>query len=321
MQILGNLFYAMIFVSAVGSIYCVLSLFANHILRCMLPLWFCVCGMLLFCVPVLSWQVVLVSPEKQEWLDGFYTVCRIWSCGCGFLLVSDLIRLVLAKRAVKNYRICKEERIHNLCRQSGEDIGLKKMPELYWGTLNHPICVTGIVRPAIIMNEEILAQLSESEVSAVLCHELTHIKRKHFLLQRIYTYVCILNWMNPFVWIARGECSLHFETDCDYHVLRLSRGKITAADYASAVIRLLELSAFSAAGSRKGMGALSFLQTKRRIQRITAGSSKRKERITGVLLAILCVITLGISIQFSRGYFYPYPAYQTGTEYSAGYST
>ena len=33
MQILGNIFNAIIFVSAIGGIFCVLSLFINHILR------------------------------------------------------------------------------------------------------------------------------------------------------------------------------------------------------------------------------------------------------------------------------------------------
>lgn len=48
MQILGNIFNAIIFVSAIGGIFCVLSLFINHILRCTLPLWFPLCGMILF---------------------------------------------------------------------------------------------------------------------------------------------------------------------------------------------------------------------------------------------------------------------------------
>ena len=38
MQILGNIFNAVIFVSAIGSIFTVISLFVNHVLRCNLPL-------------------------------------------------------------------------------------------------------------------------------------------------------------------------------------------------------------------------------------------------------------------------------------------
>lgn len=105
MQILGNIFNAIIFVSAIGGIFCVLSLFINHILRCTLPLWFPLCGMILFCVPFLSPDVFLISPETQEWLNGFYIACWVWVCGCGILFVYDTIRSIMAKRALKGYQI------------------------------------------------------------------------------------------------------------------------------------------------------------------------------------------------------------------------
>ena len=47
---------------------------------------------------------------------------------------------------------------------------------------------------------EITAQLSDAELTAVLSHEMTHVRRKHILLERIWAYICILNWFNPLVW-------------------------------------------------------------------------------------------------------------------------
>ena len=189
MQILGNIFNAIIFVSAIGGIFCVLSLFINHILRCTLPLWFPLCGMILFCVPFLSPDVFLISPETQEWLNGFYIACWVWVCGCGILFVYDTIRSIMAKRALKGYQICSTERLNALCLQCAEIVGLKKVPALYWGTLDNPICVTGAIRPAIIMSKTVIEKLTDGELSAVFIHELTHIKRKHILLERIYDYV------------------------------------------------------------------------------------------------------------------------------------
>lgn len=231
MQILGNIFNAIIFVSAIGGIFCVLSLFINHILRCTLPLWFPLCGMILFCVPFLSPDVFLISPETQEWLNGFYTACWVWVCGCGILFVYDTIRSIMAKRALKGYQICNTERLNALCLQCAEIVGLKKVPALYWGTLDNPICVTGAIRPAIIMSKTVIEKLTDGELSAVFIHELTHIKRKHILLERIYDYVCILNWLNPFAWIAKGDFSLHCETDCDCNALKFSQGKVTETEF------------------------------------------------------------------------------------------
>lgn len=62
MQITGNLFCAVIFVSAIGSIFTVISLFADYVLRCNLPLWFSFFGMMLYCVPFLS-------PDESFFMD------------------------------------------------------------------------------------------------------------------------------------------------------------------------------------------------------------------------------------------------------------
>lgn len=320
MQILGSIFNAIIFVSAIGSIFCVLSLFIDRILHCTLPLWFPLCGMILFCFPFLSPDVFLISPETQEWLSGFYIACRIWVCGCGILFIHNAIRSTMAKRALKEYQPCNNEHLNALCLQCAETAGIKKVPALYWGTLDNPICVTGATRPSIIMSKPVIEKLTDSELSAIFFHELTHIKRKHILLERIYDHVCILNWPNPFVWIAKGDFSLHCETDCDRNALKFSQGKVTEAEYAMAIIRLLELSTVQAASPGKGIGALSFVLTKRRIKQLTTKSSKIRDGITAIILAISLILMVAFSVQFSREHFYPYPAYHTGTEYSAGHN-
>jgi len=320
MQILGNIFNAVIFVSAIGSIFTVISLFVNHVLRCNLPLWFSLCGMIFFVVPFLSPDVFLISPEIQDWINGFRIASFLWACGCSVLIVHDVIRLMLAKRAIRRYQICNNERLNSIYTKCAAATTLKNVPTLYCGTLDNPICVTGVICPVIIMNERIIEQLTDNELSAVFFHELTHVKRKHALLERLYDYVCIINWMNPLSWIAKRNFSLHCETDCDFHTIKILRGKITETAYASAIIRLLEYSTVRAAKPGNGIGALDFLLTKRRIKRITARTSKIKDGLTAFMLAVLLVLMLVFSMRFSRGLFYPYPAYNTGIEYSAGYN-
>jgi len=320
MQILGNIFNAVIFVSAIGSIFTVISLFVNHVLRCNLPLWFSLCGMIFFVVPFLSPDVFLISPEIQDWINGFRIASFLWACGCSVLIVHDVIRLMLAKRAIRRYQICNNERLNSIYTKCAAATTLKNVPTLYCGTLDNPICVTGVICPVIIMNERIIEQLTDNELSAVFFHELTHVKRKHALLERLYDYVCIINWMNPLSWIAKRNFSLHCETDCDFHTIKMLRGKITKTEYASAIIRLLEYSTVRAAKPGNGIGALDFLLTKRRIKRITARTSKIKDGLTAFMLAVLLVLMLVFSMRFSRELFYPYPAYNTGIEYSAGYN-
>ena len=130
MQILGNIFNAVIFVSAIGSIFTVISLFVNHVLRCNLPLWFSLCGMIFFAVPFLSPDVFLISPEIQNWINGFRIASFLWACGCGVLIAHDMIRLMLAKRAIKRYQICNNERLNNIYTKCAAATTLKNVPIL-----------------------------------------------------------------------------------------------------------------------------------------------------------------------------------------------
>ena len=45
-----------------------------------------------------------------------------------------------------------------------------------------------VIFPRRILNERIIEQLTDNELSAVFFHELTHVKRKHALLERLYDY-------------------------------------------------------------------------------------------------------------------------------------
>lgn len=318
MQILGKIFNALLFVSAMGGIFCVLSLFAARVLRCALPLWVPLCGMALFCVPILSPEVSLLSPERQDWLSGYRIACWIWAGGCGVFLLCDIVRAALAKRALKGYPRCNNERITAICAHCAQTIGLKKAPALYYGTLENPVCVTGAIRPALLMDKAIVERLNDTELSAVFFHELTHVKRRHLLWERIYDVVCLANWFNPFAWIARREFSLHCEMDCDDKALKASQGEMAQREYALAILRLLELSTIRATQPGRGAGALSFLLAKRRLKRITAKPSKIRERMLCAALAVSLALTVALSLRFSREHFYPYPAYSVGTEYSTG---
>ncbi len=107
-----DVFNVVIFVSAIGSIFTVISLFVNYVLRCNLPLWFSLCGMIFFVVPFLSPDVFLISPEIQDWINGFRIASFLWACGCGVFIAYDMIRLMLAKQAIKNYQVCNNERLN-----------------------------------------------------------------------------------------------------------------------------------------------------------------------------------------------------------------
>lgn len=316
MQIIGNLFNIILFVTVVGGAFTLLSLLANRVFRFALPLWFGICGIFAYIIPLPTPGLRLIPPEKQSWINGYYIACVVWVCGIVILSVIDVVRSTLAHHAIRSYRVCTDERINGICIHCGQLIGIKKNPSIYFGTLDDPACVVGTLRPAIILNEVIIKQLTDIELTTVLSHEITHMKRRHIILERIFHYVCIINWFNLLSWIAKKNFAVHCEVDCDRHTLKLLHGRITDVDYASAMLRLLELSMVHTPKAGYGMSALGFLLAKRRMKLIMSRLTKTKSIIITIILAVLLTAAILFSMMLSRGHFYPYPAYDTLPEYS-----
>lgn len=319
MQILGNIFYIILFVTVVGSLCAVLSLLANRVFHFALPFWYSVCSVVAYIFPILAPGLYLFSPEKQVWPAGYYMACFIWVGGFTFFLIFDSIRSLFARKAINKYKVCDDDRINRICARFTQSVGLRNAPAVYYGTLDDPACVVGVFRPTVILRESIVKQLSDTELMAVLGHEITHIRRGHIILERIYDYACMMNWFNPLAWIAKKDFAVCCEIDCDQNTLRYFDKAVTDTDYTAAMLHLLELSAVQGNKSRRGMSALGFLIAKRRIEVMTARPLKRTKVVKTVVIAITLISVILFSIMASRQHFYPYPAFDMGIEYAVDY--
>ena len=248
MASLYNAFYIILFTSLIGGVFTIVSFLINRIFRIVLPLWAGFGGMALYVVPVFSPGLFPVSPERQIWVEGYKLASVIWGCGIILSALCCLLRMQMGYRAINCCRICDERHINSICVQCAVAAKLKNIPTVYFGGLDDPACVIGVVH-----------------LTAVLEHEIMHIKRGHMVLGRINDVICILNWFNPIAWAAKREFDVLCEIDCDRSALSVLRGKIDHKEYALTMLRLLELSAVGVSVSGVSMSVSGFLLTKRRM--------------------------------------------------------
>jgi beta-lactamase regulating signal transducer with metallopeptidase domain len=215
------------------------------------------------------------------------------------------------------YRVCDDERINRIYYDCISISGLKEAPVLYFGMLNEPACVVTFFHPVIILNEVIVKQLMEKELVIVLCHELTHIKRRHHIYQNIYNLINILHWFNLFAWISKNDFAEHCEIDCDQKSLSIMNCKVTEIEYATTMLHLMELSSSHCKHKVGGIEALGYLHAKQRMNVILNELTRVWRIICMVILVLFITLTLLYSVYVSRSYFYPYPAYDIASEYSA----
>jgi len=142
--------------------------------------------------------------------------------------------------------------------------------------------VVGFVKPIILFPLGLVNQLSGEEVSAILAHELAHIKRHDFLFNLIQSLAEAVFYYHPGIWYISTTISKEREHCCDDLAIKHSVGKVS---YAKTLVRLQELKletiqpAVAMAG-RRG----TFTQRIHRILDQPVQSSQFKEKLVAALL-------------------------------------
>ena len=123
-----------------------------------------------------------------------------------------------------------------------------------------------------------------SVLSMTIAHERYHqIRKDHWVRALSYCLLCV-HWMNPLCWLAYNLMVKDMEMSCDEHVL--AGGKDLRAAYSNALLSL------STKKMRYIVAPVTFggVNVKDRI--VNAMHFKRSGRITSLIAALICVLTL-----------------------------
>ena len=98
--------------------------------------------------------------------------------------------------------------------------------------------VVGLLKPVLLLPEGIMDRLTESQLEAVLAHELCHVRRRDNLFASIHMIVEAVFWFHPVVWWIGARLVEERERACDEDVLSLGNQPRIYADAILNVCRL-----------------------------------------------------------------------------------
>jgi beta-lactamase regulating signal transducer with metallopeptidase domain len=153
-----------------------------------------------------SAQPALAAPPQpaMDWAQILpLLLLALWSIGFIAITVRWLLRW---------------SRLQRVVRQAVDCPILAPVPVKSAPSLLEPGLV-GIFRPVILLPEGIDTRLSQTEMDAVLAHEICHLRRRDNLTAALHMLVEALFWFHPLVWWLGARLNAEREQACDESVL------------------------------------------------------------------------------------------------------
>ena len=209
----------------------------------------------------------------------------VWLLGASFLLLLRLLSYAVFLRKIRRSTVvvsCPEISAftnRKVIVRSGEGI--------------HSPLLTGIIRPTLLLPERILAS---KQLNYVLCHEMTHLKRKDVLYKWFAAVVKCIHWFNPIVWSVSQQINIECEISCDLVVVE-NMNKEEETGYVDTILSLLS------AGISKNIPLTTGMTGSKKIlkRRFTMIKNKTKISKTAHTVSAVLAVALLLATVFGGG--------------------
>ena len=172
----------------------------------------------------------------------------------------------------------------SLCRR----FGVRRPIALLVTGMSEQPHVFGVIRPAIVLPADLLAESERPALLAVLAHEIAHVQRQDLLWNGLPALAHTLFFFYPLVWLANREWQIAQEIACDELAVLHTRTEV--AEYGRMLVRMVTPHRHAPASGIATLGIVETPQTlKRRLiaMRLFHPISRRKLVFAGVACAAL----------------------------------
>ena len=184
-------------------------------------------------------------------------------------------------------------RLFSDCRRT---LSLRRPVRLYASCETESPVSFGLIRPVVLIPQDLDILSTEKELRFIFLHELQHCRNQDGLLNLFICTLETLYWFNPFLWYGFGQMKRDREMACDHAVLgRIGREEripygLTILHFASAVRQGFFASPLSGIGS-------SLSATRQRIaaiaeyERASFGQKIKSAGLSALLFALIFCLT------------------------------
>ncbi len=248
------------------------------------------------------------KPDRSHLL--WMVVSAMWIGGCLAVLAFYLAKSRRMREAVRKAEWIKQGRAFEALQRLEHIHGRRFQIKMKSSSSSMEPGVFGIIRPVLLLPLGMTERLNDSELEAIVAHELSHVRRHDNLVAAIHMLIETLFWFHPMIWWIGAKLVQERERACDEEVLRL--GKDPQA-YAEGILKIYE---FYLESPLACVAGITGSDMKMRIHTImTQHVGARLSRAKKLLLAGtgIVVFALPFSIGLLNGQSQPKPAFEVAS--------
>lgn len=166
-----------------------------------------------------------------------------------------------------------------------DKLGITKKVHMRWVTGISSPAITGMLSPTILLPISYRDNLPDG-LEIIILHELLHYKRRDVILLRLLTFLQVIYWFNPLVWIAFYKMRQEMEMCCDESVLKVIGTQHKAA-YGKLILNLIERNASAPLSLPALLGGHKAM--KARLSQLMK-HHKRSKYTIGLGIVIICLV-------------------------------
>lgn len=167
-----------------------------------------------------------------EWLDPsvLKILVGIWLCGVLVLAIRFMIQWLGIRRLAKHdiYPFNADQLA--VFDQLKKQIGIKRSVTFLQSALVAAPMTFGHLKPYILLPLGMINGFPPAQIEAIILHELAHIRRNDFLINMIQTWLEILFFYHPFIWLISKRIRIIREELCDDEAVFINQDKVAYAE-------------------------------------------------------------------------------------------
>ena len=216
----------------------------------------------------------------------------VWFVGATVFLVHLVRQQRRLARLRRRWKQVKSTQVEQILKQCKATLNIVADVDLRSSSLVHSPATCGLLRPCIVIPEATLLDGSRSQLTHIILHELTHIRRRDVWIEHLALLARALHWFNPAIWICLANLRRERELAVDQAVLNVLEAS-NRHDYGQALIQIAQH--ISATHSTPGLlGILGFHILRQRVEQIARyrATRWRWHLFGGLLFGLLASIGL-----------------------------